>query len=275
MSIPHDYNIRKPAVAGMFYPDNSSHLRKSVRRFFNVHQQKNYVNPQILIVPHAGYIYSGLAAGAGYKQLINFADHIENVAIIGPSHHNYLETIAYPTEDKFETPLGKTDINHHIITELQESHKLLKSNSLVHISEHCLEVQLPFLQYILSDFQIIPLLMGNISAMDTSALIASILEYENTLVVITTDLSHYLSYNESVARDNVTAEKIEKYQLDTVGDNIACGIHPLTGALRYARESNLKIERLSLMNSGDTAGSHDQVVGYGSWMIYNSIEEVL
>ena len=275
MSISHNYNIRKSAVAGMFYPKNSRQLRESIRNYLDVHPQKKSVNPKILIVPHAGYIYSGLAAGAGYRQIQNYSEHIENVVIIGPSHHKYLEIIAYPTEDQFETPLGRIDINHRIINEFQKSHKLLKSNSLVHLNEHCLEVQLPFLQYILSDFKIIPLLMGNISATDTSALIASILEYENILVIITTDLSHYLSYDDSVIRDNETAEKIEKYQLNTSGDNIACGIHPLTGALMYAKESNLEIKRLSLMNSGDTAGSRDQVVGYGSWMIYDPIKKVI
>lgn len=272
MSNPHKCQVRKPAVAGMFYSDNISHLIKSVDGYLEPHPLKNKTKPRILIVPHAGFIYSGLAAGAAYKHIVNFADHIKNVAILGPSHHKYLETIAYPTDGQFETPLGSIAVNHQMLAELAKTHELLKPNSLAHLKEHCLEVQLPFLQRVLSDIQIIPLLMGKIAENDISALIASILEYDNTLVVISTDLSHYLSYGDSVRQDNETAKKIEMLQLSGKEENIACGIFPLIGALKYARDANLKIERLSLMNSGDTAGPRDQVVGYGAWMIYDPFE---
>ena len=233
--------VRKAAVAGFFYPLQPETLTDTVERLLNSQTRVMNENTKILIVPHAGYPYSGSTAAAGYCTIQSLDHSITRIALLGPSHHKYLNTIVYPVEEIFSTPLGSISVNQNVISELAARHNILKPDSSAHVNEHCIEVQLPFLQNILPDFSIIPLLVGEVDSNFTAELISDILEYDDTLVIISTDLSHYLSYHECVLRDNETASMIESGVIDSSQKNIACGLHALTGAILYGRNHHMSI----------------------------------
>lgn len=260
--------VRMPAVAGSFYPGYAEELNKAVELYLNdADANLAQTKPLAMIVPHAGYIYSGPIAASGYKQLIPYASEIERVVLMGPSHRVPFMGIATPTDDYFETPLGDIPIDF-------ESISLLKNLSFVqelqaaHQQEHSLEVQLPFLQKIIPNFKLIPLVIGQANDQQVSDVIEQLWHVPNTLFVMSSDLSHYLNYESAQLSDKATCDAIEALQPQVIDYDQACGRAAIAGMLLTAKHHELQVKTLDLRNSGDTAGTKDRVVGYGCWVFY-------
>lgn len=258
--------IREAAVAGMFYPAEPTVLKQTVQDMLHCVPEKL---PQLkaLIVPHAGYQYSGKVAGVAYSHLLDLKDQIHRVVLIGPSHRVAFNGIAASCSDAFSTPLG------NILLDIEVIQKLINDDYIIcleeaHELEHSLEVQLPFLWATLDEFELVPLVCGNTSAQAVSELLALFVDDPATLIVISSDLSHFLDYKSAQKMDAATAYAIEHLKPEEIAAEQACGRLPVQGLLQMAREQNLQVKRLDLKNSGDTAGSKDRVVGYGAWAIY-------
>ncbi len=253
--------VRTPAVAGMFYPDDPRQLAQDVQRFLHGAQPRT-LNPKALICPHAGYVYSGAIAASAYAALKDVAPRIRRVVLLGPTHRVAIRGLALPDADAFDTPLGRigldTDAMHALaslpqITVSHEAHRL----------EHSLEVQLPFLQSVLKDFTLLPLAVGMATAEEVAEVLESVWGGDETLIVVSSDLSHYLSYAAAQAVDHETVRDILDLQQPIAHDH-ACGATPINGLILAARRHRLKPQLLDLRNSGDTAGSNSKVVGYAS-----------
>jgi len=218
-----------------------------------------------LIVPHAGLIYSGPVAASAYQTAKNLSEKIKRVILIGPSHQVAFQGIATPTVKFFRTPLGDIELDTPALEQLVAdgiAHPL----DLAHDREHCLEVQLPFLQRLLGQFKLVPLVVGDASKEIVAQLLSKLWGQEETLVVISSDLSHYHTYAQAQKIDSATAMKIVNLIPDLEGDD-ACGCRCINGLIEYARNNDLKIEKIRVNNSGDTAGDKDKVVGYGAFNI--------
>lgn len=259
---------RDPAVAGIFYADSPTALANEVEGYLNIFKNADRQKPKILIVPHAGYQYSGYAAAKAYQGLKKYADKIKNVILLGPSHRAALYGIAVSTADYFTTPLGKIALNKEIGSELVE-HRGFAYNDRAHRDEHSLEVQLPFLQKVLSDFKIIPLVYGEINPQDVAEVLQPYLQNEDTLLVVSADLSHYYPYDEARIIDAETAQKIENNSAD-IDYHHSCGAGGINSALILSEIMRLKPEILALINSGDSSGIKEKVVGYGAWTFAES-----
>jgi len=268
----HLYNLKKrvrpAAVSGMFYSEDPIKLYRQMESFLQGDSPLVDQAPSMLIVPHAGYPYSGRIAGKAYRILSNWKNNYSHVAILGPPHREYLTIIGGSSASEFQTPLGNAKLDTILIRKIVEIMDSVGFTDSAHSPEHSLEVQIPFLQFILKEFRILPFLIGDVTPESVSQFIEILLKNKNMLVVVSTDLSHYLPYEEAVNMDRKTAEHIENLNYSKITEGDACGIWALRGALMYAKDNNLNIRRISLQNSGDTAGSKDQVVGYGSWVIY-------
>jgi len=260
--------IRQPAVAGTFYEDDPALLQMGLDSMLGS-AIKPELDPNLLkalIVPHAGYIYSGPVAATAYKLLQARRTQISRVILLGPSHRVPLQGIAMPKSRLFRTPLGDIPLDARAF----ESIKNLPSVAVredAHTWEHSLEVQLPFLQIVLDGFVLVPLVVGSTDAEAVAEVLNKLWGDDETIVVISTDLSHFLPYDAACSADSNTTKLIEQLSPSLIGEQ-ACGCHPLNGLLKLAGEKGLKLSTLDLRNSGDTAGSHDQVVGYGSYAIY-------
>ena len=257
--------IRPPAVAGMFYPDAPAVLQQTVNTFLD-ETVATHSHPKAIIVPHAGYIYSGPVAASAYAQLQPAHDLIKKVVLLGPSHRVPFYGLATSSADYFQTPLGNIPLDRNTLD------KLLKLKSVVqldaaHQDEHSLEVHLPFLQAVLDDFMLIPLVVGEASPSDVSNVLDAVWGGPETLIVISSDLSHYHDYDTARAMDTHTSHAIETLDYQDIHSQDACGCYPLNGLLMSANKRGLQVKTLDLRNSGDTAGSRDQVVGYGAWML--------
>ncbi|MEE3122732.1 MAG: AmmeMemoRadiSam system protein B [SAR324 cluster bacterium] len=271
-------SVRPPAVASLFYPGEAAELKQNLREMLDEASEAEDPNEDLpadqylkaLIVPHAGYVYSGTTAARAYHLLRKNRDDFRRVIILGPAHRVWLEGIAFPGTDAFETPLGRIPLAKQQIRELLRFPEVQLRDD-AHQDEHCLEVQLPFLQEILNEFELIPAVVGEISPDSLSGLLENLLEDPQNLLLLSTDLSHFHSYSEAQEIDQETAEAIETFEDDKILPEQACGTHPLRGLLRHARIQGWKIQRLGLCNSGDTAGSKDRVVGYGAWALSETV----
>ena len=259
-------NYRNPAVAGMFYPSEENELQQSIQALLDKVPEKKHEQPQAIIVPHAGYIYSGMTAAHAYKLLQSYRKTIKRVVVLGPSHHVALKGLAVPSCDSFMTPLGNIPLDVNEIVQLSEFPQIITSD-MAHEHEHSLEVQLPFLQTVLDEFKLIPIVVGQSSAASTSMIIEKYLKEPTDLVVISTDLSHFLDYEHALQKDRKTNQNILKKQGEALDFDDACGRMPVIGMLYAAVLHNLNVELLDLRNSGDTAGDKQRVVGYGAWSI--------
>jgi len=216
-------------------------------------------------VPHAGYAFSGGVAAAAYRRLAPLAGHIERVVLLGPAHRVYLREIAVPGDDRFATPLGEVPLDRQAIgTALELPHVVASRDA--HALEHSLEVQVPFLQRTLGAFTLVPLVVGDVAAETVAAVLERLWGDDTTLIVISTDLSHYHPYEEARRIDGDTVQALERFDRDLAGSQ-ACGARALNGLALVARRRELAIERLDVRNSGDTAGPRDRVVGYGAWAL--------
>jgi hypothetical protein len=216
--------------------------------------------PKLLVVPHAGYVYSGPVAANAYALLAPWRDQITRVVLLGPTHRVAVRGLAAPTVSAFETPLGRVPIDHAALALIADLAQVVASDE-AHAQEHSLEVQLPFLQTVLGDFKLVPLAVGRAGAEEVAQVLERLWGGDETLIVISSDLSHYLPYRQAQAADRATVDRI--LRLDPALDHHqACGATPLAGALLAARAHGLSARLLDLRNSGDTAGDRSRVVGY-------------
>lgn len=254
-------DTRPAAVAGRFYPGDAHTLGGDVDHLLAAAGPVLGARaPKMLVVPHAGFVYSGPVAAQAYALLSPWRGHIRRVVLLGPTHRVAVRGLTLPDVCAFATPLGRVEVDPEAQS-LLAGLSQVRVNAEAHAQEHSLEVQLPFLQRALGTFTLVPLAVGEASAAQVAQVLECLWGGDETLVVISTDLSHYLSYAQARARDRATVERI--LQLDPALDHAqACGATPLGGALLAARAHGLVPRLLDLRNSGDTAGDRARVVGY-------------
>ncbi len=262
-------NIRQPAVAGMFYPGQTSVLYDTVSSCLHEARQAGalLLPPKALVLPHAGYIYSGNTAARGYCLLEPVQQQIRKVVLLGPSHRVALQGIALPEQAAFHTPLGDIPLDTEALQQLAASFPITTFRNDAHALEHSLEVHLPFLQHTLDNFSLIPLVVGETTPQQVADVLNALWGGPETLIIISTDLSHFLPYEDANHIDAQTSQRITQFDHNLLGEE-ACGCRPLNGLLYLARQKNLHCELLERCNSGDTAGSKDRVVGYGAFALY-------
>jgi MEMO1 family protein len=243
----HAAGVRPAAVAGFFYAADPARLRQDVESLLISPASFSH-RPKALIAPHAGYVYSGAVAGKGFALLRGAGPDITRVVVIGPAHYVALRGIAISTMGAFETPLGTVELDRDALMQLTDL-PFVRADDAAHAPEHALEVEIPFLQMVLSQFRLMPLVVGG----------------SETLVVISSDLSHYYDYETACRLDAATAGTIERGEWPQLTSDNACGFLAVAGLLIAAANCGLNAQRLALCNSADTAGGRDRVVGYGAW----------
>ncbi|MCC6134364.1 MAG: AmmeMemoRadiSam system protein B [Candidatus Contendobacter sp.] len=259
--------IRTPAVAGQFYPANPAQLHIQVQQFLSQVEPPAEPPPKAIIVPHAGYIYSGPVAASAYARLKAARDQITRVVLLGPSHRVGFRGIAVSAMIAFATPLGQIPLDQEAV-ELVQQLPEVGFLEQAHAQEHSLEVHLPFLQEVLGDFKLIPLVVGDAGPAEVGAVLEALWGGPETLIVISSDLSHYHDYQTARQMDGATSRAIEALRFEDIGYDQACGRNPVNGLLWVARRKKLHGETIDLRNSGDTAGPRNQVVGYGAYVFH-------
>lgn len=255
--------IRVPAVAGLFYPAEPKQLAHDVQQLLAAAHPHDLPPPKALIVPHAGYIYSGAIAATAYATLQPIAARIRRVILLGPTHRVAVRGLALPGVEAFDTPLGRVMLDTAAARSIADLPQVTVS-AQAHALEHSLEVQLPFLQSVLPDFTLLPLAVGMATPEEVAAVLEVLWGGEETLIVISSDLSHFLPYATAQRVDHNTVQAILKLRQPIDHDH-ACGGTPINGLIVAARQHHLTPHLLDLRNSGDTAGSYDQVVGYAAF----------
>ena len=257
--------LRNPSVANQFYPGDANELHTMLNSY--IADPEANIRPKAIIAPHAGYIYSGIVAGKTYSYLKSLRQVIKKVTLFGPAHRFGFNGIATSGVDFFATPLGNIPVSKTLI---EKSHTLdfVHHEERAFNGEHCLEVQLPFLQTFLQQFEIAPFIISNCSSDKVAMLMEMLWGDQQTLIVISSDLSHFLNYEDCVKKDRITAKHIMQFQYDKLDYSEACGRTPIQGLLRVAQKKQMQIKQISVINSGDTAGDKQHVVGYGGWLLY-------
>ena len=261
---------RAAAVAGMFYPQNRHELSSTVQKYLAGIVATSPA-PKAIIAPHAGYIYSGATAGQVYATLMPAAGTITRVVLLGPAHRVGFAGVAAPVSERFATPIGPVPVDRAAIEAISDLPQLVLRDD-VHLEEHSLEVQLPFLQETLGDFKLVPLVVGQCEGDKVAEILERLWGGPETLIVISSDLSHFEDYATAQRIDTATAESIESLRPEDIAPMQACGRDPIAGMLLTAKSRNMSVTRVGLCNSGDTAGSRDRVVGYGTWRFDNAAE---
>jgi AmmeMemoRadiSam system protein B/AmmeMemoRadiSam system protein A len=262
--VTQQLRIRPPALAGSFYPAPRDELAAMIRYCFDGVPVTDLPAPKAIVAPHAGYVFSGPVAARAYARLVPAKDRIRRVVLLCPNHRVALRGMALPAATLFRTPLGDVPLDAAgvaAITRLPGVGVL----DAAHAEEHAIEVHLPFLQTVLGDFSLVPLVVGETATAQVRAVLEALWGGPETLILISSDLSHYLAYDAARRRDADTAAAIETFALARLDHGSACGRFPLAGFLDLARDRGLVPVRLDLRNSGDTAGPDDRVVGYGAW----------
>ena len=258
-------HTRYPAVAGLFYPANPKELRAMVARFLDETRTEE-PPPKAMIAPHAGYVYSGAVAASAYARLRNRQRPIERVVLLGPAHRVGFYGVAASSADYFETPLGRVPLDREAIDRVVGLPDVFVFDP-AHEQEHSLEVHLPFLQVALDDeFSLVPLVVGSGEVADVERVFDSLWGGDETLIVVSSDLSHYHDYHTARRMDQRTTEAIEALEPNKIRPEQACGRLPIQGLLGAAQRHGLECRNIDLRNSGDTAGPRDQVVGYGAYV---------
>lgn len=256
--------IREPAVAGLFYPDDPQQLQQQLESYLHAVKPAQR-HPKALIVPHAGYVYSGPVAASAYRLLSARRDEITRVVLLGPSHRVAFSGIAATAMAYFSTPLGLVKIDQQAVQSLLALPQV-RIIEQAHRDEHCLEVQLPFLQTVLGDaFGLVPLVVGDADGDSVAEVIEALWGGPETLILISSDLSHYHDYRSAQHLDSATSQAIEQLDPQAIDYEQACGRIPVSGLLVAARHHRLHATTLDQRNSGDTAGGRDRVVGYGAY----------
>lgn len=258
------HKVRSAAVAGAFYPAQQKILTQHVLALLASGQPPaDARSPKALIVPHAGYIYSGATAALAYGRLLKVRDSIRRVVLLGPVHRVAVRGLALPDADFFATALGQIEIDQQACSAIAALPQVVVS-AAAHAQEHSLEVHLPFLQTVLKDFKLLPLAVGDASAAEVAEVLEAIWGGEETLIVISSDLSHFLPYAQAQEIDRQTAQQVMNFQ-SAITHQQACGATPVNGLLLAAQRHGLRPELLGLCNSGDSAGDKARVVGYASF----------
>ncbi len=261
---------RPPAVAGRFYPGEAAELARTVDGLLDDAARRAagpLPSPKALIAPHAGYVYSGAVAASAYQRLRPARESIRRVVLLGPAHRVAFNGFAVPSVDAFQTPLGPVLLDRAVIDRLAGLPGVARRDD-AHAQEHGLEVHLPFLQRVLGpQFRLVPIVVGNTTPDQVAALLTRLWGGDETLVIVSTDLSHYHDHATARRIDGETTSLIERMAAGSFGPAQACGSRPLNGLLQVAAGLGFRVTELDVRNSGDTAGPKDRVVGYGSWAL--------
>jgi len=263
-------STRPAAVAGAFYPGEAGKLADTVSTLLadepvQVSPPRVARLPKAMILPHAGYVYSGPVAATGYRLLAGAADRIRRVVLLGPAHRVYLPGMALPSVQRFEVPTGSVDLDRNLIDELLAlpgTH----TDDEAHAMEHCLEVHLPFLQAVLDHFELVPIVVGQCPAPQVAAVLEAAWGGDETIIIVSSDLSHYHTYAAAREIDTATTARILARSANLQGEE-ACGASAINGLMLAARGHDLTVHALDIRNSGDTAGDRRQVVGYGAYAL--------
>jgi AmmeMemoRadiSam system protein B len=260
--------VRPAAVAGIFYPADRQVLTRHINAYLQGSPclQREGRCPKVLVVPHAGFKYSASIAASAYNLLQPFGEQIKRVVLLGPAHRVSLDGIALPDSDIFITPLAEVEVDAELVAAVAALPQVIDGLE-AHADEHCLEVQLPFLQQLIPEFTLLPLVVGRCSAEQVQQLLERVWGGDETLLVVSSDLSHYLGYAQACRKDRHTSEQLCRLEGLLTGEQ-ACGSYVLNGLMAQLRQRELQIELLDLRNSGDTAGDHQRVVGYGAFVVY-------
>ncbi len=259
--------VQRAAVAGTFYPGEPDVLARTLATLLaTAEPETEGPVPAAIVAPHAGYVYSGPIAASAYARLAPLKGTVRRVVLIGPAHQLYFHGIAAPTADQFETPLGAIPVDRAAVARLLALPHVAE-NDAAFAGEHCLEVHLPFLQTVLGDFTLVPLIAGHAGGRDVAEVLELLWAGPDTLPVISSDLSHYHDYETARRRDAETARAIEALAGERLDYDDACGRTPIAGLLQVARARGLAARTVDLRNSGDTAGPRGEVVGYGAWVV--------
>ncbi len=262
---PAGHRVRLAAHAGRFYPADPDQLRTEVLTLLASARSNGGPSPKAIIAPHAGYMYSGPIAASAYAQLERARDVVRRVVLVGPSHFASFDGLAVSNADAFATPLGSVQLDREGLALACALPRVCVDES-AHRPEHSLEVHLPFLQSVLSGFRLVPVLVGHASEKEVGQVIDALWGGPETRVVISSDLSHYHDHARACALDSRTACAIETLRSDLLSEQSACGWEVIAGMLYVARRRGLGCRIIDLRNSGDTAGHHDRVVGYGAFV---------
>ncbi len=267
--------VRLPAVSGAFYPAEATELRATVealiRHASGQRVASSPVPPKAIVVPHAGYVYSGPTAAVGYATLLPYRDVYRRVALIGPAHRVPVRGLAVPTAAAFRTPLGDVPLDRAAIEALVQHHPQVRYYDEAHAFEHSLEVQLPFLQYVLGDFALVPIVAGWTNPQAVATALGDFADDPVTLLVISSDLSHYLPDRVARQKDHTTIERIVAGD-PTIGPDEACGCLGIDGLTMLAQTLGWQPQVLAYATSADTIGPADRVVGYTSMAYYPALE---
>lgn len=258
--------VRAPAVAGTFYPASATELASTVDQLLAaVPIDPSAPCPKALVVPHAGYIYSGPIAASAFARVRPFGERIERVVLVGPSHRVYVDGLVTPGASRVRTPLGELIVDETALRSVPG----IAANPAAHAREHSLEVELPFLQRVTPRAKLVMLAGTRAAPEVVGAALEALWGGPETLIVISSDLSHYLPYAQGRSVDEQTCARI--LALDpTIPGERACGSIGINGLLWVARKNHLRVELVDLRSSGDTAGSRDEVVGYGAFAFYEA-----
>jgi AmmeMemoRadiSam system protein B len=257
--------VRPPAVAGLFYPGDRTELHEMVTGFL-ADATPSGPAPKALVVPHAGYVYSGPVAASGYALLAPTRATIRRVVLLGPSHRVPFHGLAVSSAKYFSTPLGDVPVSQELLDTVLRFDQVRVLDS-AHASEHSLEVHLPFLQETIDKFAVLPIVVGEASVDEVREVIDAVWGGPETLIVVSSDLSHYHDYETARRIDEETTRAIEEMKPERIHYHQACGRVPLNGLLASAVAHGLTVRTVDLRNSGDTAGPRDQVVGYGAYAL--------
>ncbi len=260
-------SVRAPAVAGAFYPGAAATLQAQVAALLAAATRPAQQRPKALIAPHAGYVYSGPVAANAYTLLAPFRSDYSRVVLLGPAHRAFVRGLALPAADAFATPVGEIALDLEAIAAIRHLPQVCISDD-AHALEHSLEVHLPFLQQVLAGFTLVPLAVGEASAEQVAEVLGLLWGDDRTLIVISSDLSHYLPYAQARTIDEQTARMVLG-MTPRLDHRQACGATPVNGLLLEARGRGLRPQLLDLRNSGDTAGDKSRVVGYASFAFYD------
>ncbi len=260
--------VRPPAVAGQFYPGQAAELQQAVDAYLQ-EASSDVPCPKAVIAPHAGYIYSGSIAAKAYAQVANGVDRISRVILMGPAHRVGFRGMALSGADFYATPLGQVPIDKAAIDSIR-SLPAVGNLDQAHAEEHSLEVHLPFLQRCLKAFTLVPIVVGQCAPGDVARVLNTLWGGEETLIVISSDLSHFLNYEQAIEKDRNTSDLIVSRSSELTGEQ-TCGCQPLNGFMQVLREKDLEVSELGLLNSGDTAGDPERVVGYGAYAVSDQV----
>ena len=263
-------SVRPAAIAGMFYPGDAATLTRDIDALLAAAQPATGLAvPKAIIAPHAGFVYSGPIAASIYALIAPARARIKRVVLLGPTHRVAIHGMALPGVDAFATPLGKILVDADNVKKLMAL-PYIGASAEAHRLEHSLEVHLPFLQKVVDGFSLTPLAVGRASAQQVAEVIHLLWGGDETLIVISSDLSHYLPYTDAQSTDRATAQAILELHTD-INHQQACGATPLIGLNLLAQQRGLTPKLIDLRNSGDTAGDKARVVGYGAFAYYEPL----